>query len=81
MPTTTIRISASTRRVLGELARQDGKSLQAVIDRAVETYRRQRFLEGLHHDFEALRNDPDAWQTEKKERAVWDATFIDGEKP
>ena len=62
MPSTTIRISESTRRMLGELARQDGKSLQSVIDRAIETYRRQRFLEGLHNDFAALRNDPDAWQ-------------------
>jgi len=80
MPSTTIRISESTRRMLGELARQDGKSLQSVIDRAIETYRRQRFLEGLHNDFAALRNDPDAWQTEKEERAAWDAALSDGEK-
>ena len=65
---------------LAELARQDGKSLQSVIDRAIETYRRQRFLEGLHNDFAALRNDPDAWQAEKEERAAWDAALADGEK-
>ncbi len=80
MPSTTIRISESTRRMLGELARQDGKSLQSVLDRAIETYRRQRFLEGLHNDFKALRSDPEAWRTEKEERAAWDAALADGEK-
>ena len=79
MPTTTIRISDSTRKILGELARQDGKSLQAVIDQAIEHYRRQRFLEGLHNDFDALRSDTEGWNAEKEERAAWDATLADGE--
>lgn len=78
MPTTTIRISDSTRKILGELARQDGKSLQAVIDQAIEHYRRQRFLEGLHNDFDALRSDTESWNAEKEERAAWDATLADG---
>ena len=79
MPTTTIRISDSTRKILGELARQDGKSLQAVIDQAIEHYRRQRFLEGLHGDFAALRRNTEGWNAEKEERAAWDAALADGE--
>lgn len=80
MPSTTIRISESTRKILGELAQQEGESLQAVIDRAIENYRRQRFLEGLHNDFAALRNDAEGWKVEEEERAAWDATLADGER-
>jgi len=80
MPSTTIRISESSRKMLRELAQQEGESLQAVIDRAIENYRRQRFLEGLHNDFAALRNDDEGWKAEGEERSAWDVTMADGER-
>ncbi|WP_254054095.1 hypothetical protein [Singulisphaera sp. GP187] len=49
-----------------------------VLGKAIEEYRKKRFLEGLNADFAALREDPAAWVEEQKERAVWDATLADG---
>ncbi len=52
--------------------------MQSVLDKAVEAYRRQRFLDALHGDFLTLREDPAAWDEEKQERREWDHTFGDG---
>ncbi len=49
-----------------------------VLDKAIEIYRRQRFLAGLNRDFAALRKNKAAWQEELAERMVWDATLTDG---
>ncbi len=51
--------------------------MQAILDEAVETYRRQCFLERANAAFAALRNDPNAWQEELEERAAWDITLTD----
>jgi predicted transcriptional regulator len=80
MPSTTIRISESSRKMLRELAREEGKSLQYVVDQAIENYRRRRFLEGLFTDFAALRNDVEGWKGEEEERTAWDITLTDGER-
>ena len=79
MPSTTIRISESSRKMLYDLARQDNKPMQAIVEQAIESYRRQRFLEGLSEDFASLRNNPENWQAEVEERKEWDATLEDGE--
>jgi len=78
MPTATIRISERSRKVLGDIARQEGASLQSVMDQAIEHYRRQHFLEGLSEDFAALRKSPELWEEELKEREEWDTTLADG---
>lgn len=51
--------------------------MQTVIDRAVESYRRQWFLESLNSDFAALRSEPDEWDQEQKEREFWEQTLAD----
>ncbi len=48
------------------------------MERAIEQYRRQRFLEELNAGFAALRNDPEAWKEELEEREEWDRTLADG---
>lgn len=80
MHMTTVRISESYQKTLRELALCDGKSMQAIVEQAIESYRRQRFLEGLSKDFEKLQNDTKAWQAELQERKEWDITMSDGEK-
>ncbi len=75
MPTT--RISHSTHHVLRKLADQSGESMQALLDKAVELYRRQRFLEESNRAFEALRADRSAWMAEQAERDLWDITLAD----
>lgn len=41
MQTATIRISAPAHSLLREMARQEKKPMQAIIDQALEAYRRQ----------------------------------------
>ena len=76
MPTT--RISDSTHQVLRKLAERSGESMQALLDKAVEHYRRQRFLEENNRAFEALRADASAWKAEQAEREQWEITVADG---
>ena len=47
---TTVRISSSSREILKRLAVEESISQQAVLDKALEKYRRSRFLENLHQD-------------------------------
>lgn len=50
--------------------------MQAVLDRAIETYRRQAMLEGLNASYARL-SDQDRAEVEE-ERQLWDATLEDG---
>jgi hypothetical protein len=49
-----------------------------ILDKAIETYRRQRFLAGLNADFAALRRNKAACKEELAERAHWDSTLANG---
>jgi hypothetical protein len=75
MPTT--RISGPSREVLRKLAEESGESLQAILDKAIEMYRRQRFLEENNRAFEALRANSKAWKAEQAEREAWDIALGD----
>jgi hypothetical protein len=44
----------------------------------VEAERRQGLLEATNAAYTSLRGDPEAWQAELPERALWDATLLDG---
>jgi len=52
--------------------------MQAILDKAIETYRRQHFLETANAAFAALRENAEAWQAEQEDRAAWDVTSADG---
>ncbi|MGH2516516.1 MAG: toxin-antitoxin system protein [Ktedonobacterales bacterium] len=78
MPGSTVRISEHTHDLLKVLAAETGEPMQAILDRALEEYRRRRFLEEANAEFAALRNDPEAWQEELDEREAWDSTLMDG---
>ena len=73
-----IRITERTRETLREMARSDEESMQAVVEKAVEEYRRKRFFEALEADYARLQEDPDAWDAYQTELKVWDATLMDG---
>lgn len=51
------------------------------VARAIEHYRRQKFLERINADYAALRADPEAWREEQEERDAWDSTLMDGLEP
>jgi predicted HicB family RNase H-like nuclease len=48
--TPNIRISRHAHEVLSEMAAQDNASLRAVLDKAIEHYRRERFLHAANAD-------------------------------
>lgn len=77
MSTVTVRIRQDTHRTLRDIAVRTGRSLPDILEEAVESLRRQSFLQGLAADFSALREDSEAWQEELEERAAWDGVLGD----
>ncbi len=81
MSSPTVGISEKARQTLTELAEQTGKTVQDILDQAVEDYRRKVFFEQLNADYAALKADPQAWAEELEERRLWEATLGDGLDP
>ncbi len=81
MASATVRISERARDHLRVLAAEEGETMQAVLEKAVEHYRRQRFFDQLDAAYAALRADPEAWREELEERQLWEATLEDGLDP
>ncbi len=77
MQSSTVRISSTAYNTLKELAAHSGESMQAILDKAIEQYRRQSFLEAANQAYAALRNNSEAWQAEIEERQTWDITLAD----
>lgn len=73
----TVRISDRARKVLRFMAARSGMPMQAILDEAIEEYRRRSFLERANAAFLALRKDPKTWRTEQDERNAWDSTLFD----
>jgi predicted transcriptional regulator len=78
MPSLTVRISRTTHAALRALADETDESMTEILDKAIEFYRRQRFLAGLNADFTDLRQNEASWRQELTERDSWDATLADG---
>jgi predicted transcriptional regulator len=76
--TTTIRVSLRTRDLLQELAKTSGSSMQAVLEQALEQYRRQQLLDATNAAYAVLRADPEAWASLEQEHLAWDQTLADG---
>src|SRR5688500_545043 len=73
-----VRISRTTDTKLQRLSEETSLPVAAIIDAAVEEYRRQRIFDQANEAYRALRADPDAWAAELEERRLWDATLMDG---
>lgn len=78
MATLTVRIDTATHKVLQDLARQEGQTMPSILAKAIEQYRRERFLEQVNTAYGILRQDPEQWNEELEERAAWDKTVADG---
>jgi hypothetical protein len=52
--------------------------MQSVLADAVEHYRREQFWDECSAACARLREDPEAWAEELKEREEWDTTLLDG---
>ncbi len=75
MATTTVRIDEATRDKLRIIANSENEPIHVILERAIEDYRRKRFLEDANRAYNALRQNQKAWAEELEERAVWDATL------
>jgi hypothetical protein len=60
------------------MSKAEGKPMSALLDEAVETLRRQRFLEQVNAAYATLRADARTWDAIESERRAWDATLPDG---
>ena len=76
--TPNVRISPRAHELLRQLAEEEQRSMQSVLDRALERYRRERFLRAANADFAALKGDAKAWKQELGEREWWEQTVADG---
>ena len=74
----TVSISESTHETLLKLAETSGETIQAVLDKAIENYRRYVFLIQANQAFEVLRQNETLWQEELIERQIWDQAIADG---
>lgn len=62
-------------RSCAELARRQRQSVQTVLKQAIDSYRREKFLEEANTALAALRSNPDADSEERRERELWDQTI------
>ena len=76
--TPNVRLSPRTHALLRQIADEEQQSMQAVLDKAIERYRRERFLHAANADFAALKRNPKAWKDELRERELWEQTLADG---
>ena len=74
----TVRITPRSKVALRALARQQGKPMQMILDEAIESYQRDKFLDEVNTAFAALRKNRKAWRKEQEERALWDKAIADG---
>ena len=73
-----IRISAKSKAALREIAKREGKPMQAVLDDAIGHYQREKFLDEVNAAYARLRTDPKGWKEEVAERQTWDRALRDG---
>lgn len=74
----TVRLNESSHQALRQLADATGESMQAVLAKAIEEYRRKQFFEQLDESFAALRCDATSLQEETAERDSLAGTLSDG---
>ncbi|MBA4395053.1 MAG: toxin-antitoxin system protein [Desulfobacca sp.] len=80
MSSSTVRISKESSHVLREIAAQERKSLQTVLDAAIEEYRRHRFLREANNAYSVLKENPRNWKVELEERKQWETALPDGQR-
>lgn len=76
--TPTVRLTTRSHELLRQLAKEEQESMQSVLDRAIEQYRREKFLRAANADFARLRSDAKAWKQQLAERETWENSLADG---
>lgn len=76
--THSVRIGEDDHAALAKMAKEQGRSMQAILSEALEGYRREKFWDRTNAAFQALQGDSKAWQAEVEERELWESTLADG---
>lgn len=76
--TPNVRLSPRAHQILQRLAKEADESMQAILDKAIESYRREEFLRSANRDFAVLRGNAQGWKEELRERELWEQTSSDG---
>lgn len=76
--TPNVRLSPRAHQLLRQLAKEADESMQSVLDKAIESYRREEFLRAANRDYAALRRNAKGWKEELRERELWEQTLADG---
>ena len=74
----TVRINPESHRKLKALSEELGESMPTVLEQAIESLRRERFLEQAAQAYGALRGNKKAGAAEQAERKAWEVTLKDG---
>ncbi|MBI3184432.1 MAG: toxin-antitoxin system protein [Myxococcales bacterium] len=74
----TVRIEQSTLSTLREIARQEDEAMPAILAKAVEAYRRSRFIERINAGYAELRKDEKALRAYERELGSLEQTVADG---
>lgn len=78
MRQTTVRIREPAHDKLRALANAEHRPMNDVLEEAIETYRRIRFISDVNAGYAAIRRDRRAAAAWKREIADLDATLLDG---
>lgn len=78
MPSATVRISPRGHAILSQLAGQTKSPMPDILDLALESYRRQMFLEKADAAYVAVQKNSKAWKSYRRELESLDATLSDG---
>lgn len=73
-----IRVTETTHRTLSDLAAQSGESMTAIVEHAVDRYRREQVLLQANAAWSELMLDPEFRAEMAAEDALWDTTVGDG---
>ena len=73
-----VRLSEAAHGLLRQFAEAEGKSMQAILEEALEEYKRKKFWSATNAAFQALQRNHKAWKEEQQERTLWDNALFDG---
>lgn len=73
-----VRVTEATHEMLRTLSSSSEDSMSAIIERAVDLYRREQILRQANAAWAKLMEDPEAKAELDAEDALWDATVGDG---
>ncbi|NLX90405.1 MAG: toxin-antitoxin system protein [Firmicutes bacterium] len=70
-------VTKKTWKSLRQTAEQTGMTMQEILEKSVEEYRRKLLLEEANKAFLALKQNTEQWEEELKERHIWDRALAD----